>query len=642
MAVSDLCGSSSVSPILPSALVNVGRGGHLSERNAPNIGAIATVSTTSATVSVATEDDEDNNTSIGQPLDATISAKRRRSVLTLEQKLEIIKRAKKGERVTKLASEYGVGKATVSDLKRQEEKIMAFVARLATDGPKRRKTMRKPHDERVEKAMHLWLNQEKRKGTTISGPLLKEKAMAFHRQLHGDTDDSFKASTGWLHRFKVRNGIRHQKTPAVKKATQEPGDSDAQNVQTLLERLRGLLRQNAISPEQLYTADKSQLFWRAMPRRGSPLSASDKASGAEPRVPKHRISLMVCANATGSHRLRVVLAGRHKNIGSGTQLNSSKLPYRYMCQEDAWVDASTFCEWFYSEFVPNVRTHLSRCALPANALLLVDNCQIPVDVGVLQSDDGAIRCIMLPPSLAFLTQPITSGIFETLKRRYRKKLVHHALALHSSSRKRLPLLSELGHTVRLKDAAYMLSDAWETVSAECLQKLWRDTLFCLGAMDEQALVVEELLQKVDDQTPSFRCSNQGSLVGDAFEIADVLKELDKGLTEEDVANWLSMDTDDPSDAVLTDQQIVESVRSASVKCEYDEDEQDEDQMYDESESEDADDEDVSPPVPSDEEAHYCFGKCLLWLESQPECDPNHLRILWQLQNSAAHKRRAKR
>ncbi len=101
----DMCGSSSVSPILPSALVNVGRGGHLSERNAPNIGAIATVSTTSASVSVVTEDEEaNNNTSIGQPLDATISAKRRRSVLTLEQKLEIIKRAKKGERVMKLPS----------------------------------------------------------------------------------------------------------------------------------------------------------------------------------------------------------------------------------------------------------------------------------------------------------------------------------------------------------------------------------------------------------------------------------------------------------------------------------------------------------------------------------------------------------
>jgi len=48
--------------------------------------------------------------------------KRKRVVLSLEDKLGILDRLKAGASHTKLAEEYGIGKATVGDLKKNEEK----------------------------------------------------------------------------------------------------------------------------------------------------------------------------------------------------------------------------------------------------------------------------------------------------------------------------------------------------------------------------------------------------------------------------------------------------------------------------------------------------------------------------------------
>ena len=53
-------------------------------------------------------------------------AKRRRVVLTLENKLAIIDRLKKGATQEKLASKYGVGCSTIDDIKKSEEKLKLF------------------------------------------------------------------------------------------------------------------------------------------------------------------------------------------------------------------------------------------------------------------------------------------------------------------------------------------------------------------------------------------------------------------------------------------------------------------------------------------------------------------------------------
>ena len=61
--------------------------------------------------------------------------------------------------------------------------------------------------EDVDKALHLWFLQQRAVGIPISGLLLQTKVKMFYSQFHPD-DNKFKASKGYLQRFKDRYGIR--------------------------------------------------------------------------------------------------------------------------------------------------------------------------------------------------------------------------------------------------------------------------------------------------------------------------------------------------------------------------------------------------------------------------------------------------
>ena len=81
--------------------------------------------------------------------------KRKRKMLSLEDKLKIIDRISKGERQVDLASEFGVGSSTVVDLKKNEGKIRVCCNCLSAT-TKERKIMRLADDEKLDESVYLW------------------------------------------------------------------------------------------------------------------------------------------------------------------------------------------------------------------------------------------------------------------------------------------------------------------------------------------------------------------------------------------------------------------------------------------------------------------------------------------------------
>jgi len=138
------------------------------------------------------------------------TSKRKRNVLTVEKKIEILGKLDKGETSSSLATFYNVGKATISDIKKNRESITSFVSTMdSADGAKKRKVMMDARDTNLDAALSTWFTQKRSLGEPISGPLLCEKALDLNEKLGGLED--FKASSGWLNRFKSRHGIRELK-----------------------------------------------------------------------------------------------------------------------------------------------------------------------------------------------------------------------------------------------------------------------------------------------------------------------------------------------------------------------------------------------------------------------------------------------
>ena len=115
--------------------------------------------------------------------------KHKRVVLSSENKLSILDRLAKGERATKIASEFGIGNSTVTDIKKNESSIRSFVSTMESlsVSSKERKIMRLADDEKVDEAVYLWYVQKRSQGIPITGPILREKAQLFYQQLHGDS-----------------------------------------------------------------------------------------------------------------------------------------------------------------------------------------------------------------------------------------------------------------------------------------------------------------------------------------------------------------------------------------------------------------------------------------------------------------------
>ena len=103
---------------------------------------------------------------------------------------------------------YGIGKSTVSDIKKNKAKIMQFRHEMVEMGMKQQaKVMKIGDDQRLDQTVFLWFKQKSAEGVPISGPLLCEKALELSKILQGE-ETKFKASDGWKWRFCMRHGIR--------------------------------------------------------------------------------------------------------------------------------------------------------------------------------------------------------------------------------------------------------------------------------------------------------------------------------------------------------------------------------------------------------------------------------------------------
>ena len=130
------------------------------------------------------------------------ASKRKRTVLSIDQKLQICKQLKKGASITWLSKELGLGRYTICDIKQNEDKLVTFVEKLdSAEASTMRKTMKAAQDKKLDEAVAMWFMQKRSEGVPISGPILTAKALQFHMKLYPDGGEELKASTGWLNNY---------------------------------------------------------------------------------------------------------------------------------------------------------------------------------------------------------------------------------------------------------------------------------------------------------------------------------------------------------------------------------------------------------------------------------------------------------
>ena len=93
--------------------------------------------------------------------------KRKRLVLSIQQKLEVIKMLDSSISYTIICEKFGIGRSTISDIKSNRDKLLKFNMELKEMGTKRDvKVMKLGDDPLLDKAVYVWFRQKRMEGVS--------------------------------------------------------------------------------------------------------------------------------------------------------------------------------------------------------------------------------------------------------------------------------------------------------------------------------------------------------------------------------------------------------------------------------------------------------------------------------------------
>jgi len=391
--------------------------------------------------------------------------------LSEQQRLEIIHKLKSPTPPSKrsLAREYHVDEKAIRRIWENRDKIEQRALSMSIE--KRATTFRASlgHFSPVEDRLYLWMDAMRRLQLPVSPSLAIVKAKQIAAELSISEND-FKASWRWFDRFRKRKGLLLQNTLLHGEGAQVLQlDKNDPELLAQLEKLYNVISE--YDPEHVYNMDKTGFFYRQLPRYDVLMPQEDVSTVQGKKRIKDRVSFVVCANATGSHKISCALIGKAKSPACSSKNHMWPLPYFY--QKNAWMDQETCWKWFREVFLVQVRQRTAH-----RILLLMDDA--PGHLGALEQDN--VRVEVFPSSCASWKQPCNQGIIAAFKKRVKylylaDVLEYHGLNEVQKQQKqdqvgRLPrgaAGASYGKPAHLLDAANYITNAWATISSATIR-----------------------------------------------------------------------------------------------------------------------------------------------------------------------------
>lgn len=375
--------------------------------------------------------------------------------LSVEVKKKILKEV--DEKIlskTEISKKYGIPKNSLSTILKSREKI---VGNRSTNKNPSRKYFREAKHPQLEKALISWMRKMRGLNIPIDGNLLKEQSNSFALKLN---IKDFKASDGWLQKFKSRHGL------SFRKLCGESGTANTTLANEWKERdLKALLTEYA--PEDVFNADETGLFFKMLPEKTLTFKG-EKCSGG--KKAKQRISILLAANMNGTQKLPLLFIG--KNLKPRCFRNVNKLPAAYHANQNAWMTGYIYEKWLRDldrQFVLEKR----------KILLIVDNCSAHVEVSNLKS----IRVEFLPPNVTSILQPMDQGVINSFKRIYRRVLLQRVV---------MGLELNQPYEIDVLGAMHLSIRAWNDVQATTIAKAFQNAGFSTLINENQENVADDI------------------------------------------------------------------------------------------------------------------------------------------------------
>ncbi|XP_066474732.1 tigger transposable element-derived protein 1-like [Tiliqua scincoides] len=344
--------------------------------------------------------------------------KRKRHSITLDVKLEIIRRSKSGERPSEIARIFHLPPTSVHTILKNAKQIETKGRHALKLSEVKITRLRSEVMERMERLLVLWLEDLYAKNVPVGLALIQQKAMSLYGDLKKDLGEEeaakekpFKAARGWFYRFQKRHGFRNVKIQ------EEAARADMEAAESFLEELRKITEDGSYDPRQVFSVDETGLYWKHMPSH-TDISAPEKSASGF-KASQDRVTLLVGGNARGDKKLKPLLVYSSENPQALKNMAKFSLPVIWKSQHKAWIMRQIFRDWFVNYLVPELKEYCEERNLAFKILLLLDNASAHnLDFEALCPN---IKIHLLPPRSTAIMQPRVQGVIAALKRYYLRR-----------------------------------------------------------------------------------------------------------------------------------------------------------------------------------------------------------------------------
>ncbi len=318
------------------------------------------------------------------------------------QHCEIISKLSKTNAPSKkaLAWKYNVSEGAIQKVWDNGEAILERSALLFEEAKERTFRASIGRFTELEDMFYIWINNMCCAKLLVPPSLTIAKVKSIASSLSILKSD-FKASWQWLSQFKAHCGLQKM---LLHKEGAEVNKNDLKLLAALVE-LYGIIAQ--YDPENVYNMDKTSLFFWLLPRYSLLMPNKDMSTTKGKKKAKDWISLIVCANASGMHKIPCALIRKPKEPAC---IKDKQWPIPYFNQAKAWMDVKTYWKWFNEVFYPEVKKWTGH-----RVLLLMDNA--PEHFEAFECDN--IQIVFFPPNCTSWKQPYDMGIIAALKKWYK-------------------------------------------------------------------------------------------------------------------------------------------------------------------------------------------------------------------------------
>lgn len=441
-----------------------------------------------------------------------LNNKQRLEILT-----EILQQEKAGKvNLTEIGRKFNTSRKTVARISEARESLQD----ITQTGNLVQKRKRPFKEEDVDSALFLWVKAKLQQDARLNLPILKAKATELAKKF----DHEFVPSVGWLDRFKERHGLRFKKEHGEKQ------NSDIEAAELFRsDTLPRLLER--FDPNDIFNADETALYFRGLPDKGYAPSGDQLVGG---KKAKDRVTILVCANMSGSEKKKLMVIGKSKRPRCFPR-DVSKLPVKYTSSSNAWMTGQIFEEHL------DTWNRSLRCQAK-KILLLLDNCSAHPPTMKFSN----IEVFFLPPNTTSSIQPMDMGVIRNLKEHYRKRLNTRIVAELDADETRKA--ADAIKTITLIDAIHMIHEAWADVKQQTIHNCYKKAGFVVKSTEK----TDDIIEEVEPVAPP------------------------ENMTVEQFESIVTQDEDLDVCGVMTDEEIVQEVKKRKIDPTQDKEEEDDD------------------------------------------------------------------